>query len=65
MTRTAPSSEPPDTIGVRAPQALVTRLDELAKLMSTPWHKASRSEAIRAALERGVEAMEREVGRKP
>ncbi len=45
---------------MRVPPALAERLERLAAELSTEWHEASRSEVARAALERGLDALERE-----
>jgi predicted transcriptional regulator len=53
------------TISVRIDDELVDRLDELAKVLSARAAGAgmSRSNAVRVALERGVEALEAELGK--
>lgn len=56
--------EPTVPIAVRAPEAIVERLDALAAAMSTPWHQATRSEAARAAIERGLGPIEAEIAAK-
>lgn len=65
MTRTADSSEAMEHIGARASQSLIDRLDAMAAKLSTPWHKAKRSEVMRAALERGLDALEAEASTPP
>jgi predicted DNA-binding protein len=45
-------------IAFRVPPALAERLDKLAAELSTPWHEMKRSELARAALERGLDALE-------
>lgn len=46
------------TRGVRVDDALDERLVKIAQRMSTPWHKANVSEAIRAALLEGMTVLE-------
>lgn len=46
------------TRGVRLDPALYARLTKLAKRMSTPWHRATVSEAIRGAILEGVVLLE-------
>ena len=46
------------TRGVRVDDALDERLVQIAQRMSTPWHKANVSEAIRAALLEGMAVLE-------
>jgi hypothetical protein len=55
------SHEPTVQVGVRVPKSLSDRLDALAERLSRPWHDASRSEALRLALERGLDAVESEM----
>ena len=52
-------------IGLRLPQAILDRLDELAPLLAAApelalSHKVSRSQAIQLAILRGLEVLERE-----
>ncbi len=47
-------------VAFRVPQALAERLDRLAAELSTPWHEMKRSEVARAAMERGLDALEQE-----
>jgi hypothetical protein len=47
-------------LGARVPRSLVARLDALAQRLDTPWTKASRSDAVRFALERGLALLESE-----
>jgi len=52
-----PSTVP---IAFRVPTPLADRLDRLAVELSAPWHELKRSELARAALERGLEVLEKE-----
>ena len=56
-----PASRAPTVhLALRIPTALSERLDKLAGELSTPWHDVNRSELSRAALERGLEELEKE-----
>ena len=46
-------------LAARVPAALAERVDRLAEGLSTPWHRVTRSEATRVAIERALEDMER------
>jgi predicted transcriptional regulator len=60
-TDAAASPRPPMVlVAFRVPPALAERLDMLAAELSTPWHEEKRSELARAALERGLDALEQE-----
>jgi predicted DNA-binding protein len=64
-TKRAPSEDRDSEAGhlqtaVRLPQATVQRVDDLAKKMSQPGLNVSRSEALRVALHRGLDALEAE-----
>jgi predicted DNA-binding protein len=48
-------------LAFRIPTALSERIDRLARELSTPWHEANRSELARAALERGLDELEKEL----
>jgi len=57
----AGTGEPsPSTVllAFRVPVAVAERLDRLAAELSTPWHEMKRSELARAAVERGLDALE-------
>jgi hypothetical protein len=54
--------EPKINIAARVPAPIVERLDALSSALSTEWHDASRSEVVRAALTKGIEALEAEAG---
>ena len=60
----APPSEDPESeaghlqTAVRLPHATVQRIDDLAERMSQPGLNVSRSEALRVALHRGLDALE-------
>ena len=56
--------DPLSTISGRIPAALIPRLDAIAAEMSRRAHGAhlKRSDAIRASIERGVAALEKELG---
>jgi predicted transcriptional regulator len=47
-------------VAFRVPPALANRLDKLARELSTQWHEMKRSEVARAAVERGLDALEQE-----
>jgi hypothetical protein len=47
-------------VAFRVPPALAERLDKLAASLSTPWHEMKRSELARVAVERGLDALEKE-----
>ena len=47
-------------VAFRVSPALAERLDRLAAELSTPWHEMKRTELARVALERGLDALERE-----
>jgi predicted transcriptional regulator len=47
-------------VAFRVPPALADRLDKLAREFSTQWHEMKRSEVARAAVERGLDALEQE-----
>ena len=57
----AEASRPTVLVAFRVPAALAERLEALAAKLSTPWHEMSRSAAARAALERGLDALEHDV----
>jgi len=48
-------------LAFRIPAALSERVDRLAEQLSTPWHEVNRSELARAALERGLDELEKEL----
>jgi hypothetical protein len=47
-------------IAIRIPKAWLGRADEIAKLISRPGFEASRTDAFRAAIARGFDALERD-----
>ncbi len=47
-------------IAFRAEQVVANRLDALAETLSTRLHEANRSDIARAAIERGLDALEAE-----
>jgi hypothetical protein len=59
-----PPRPPTVLVAFRVPPALAERLDRLAADLSTPWHEMKRSEVARAAMERGLDALERELAEK-
>jgi hypothetical protein len=59
-----PPRPPTVLVAFRVPPALVERLDRLAAELSAPWHEMKRSEVARAAMERGLDALERELAEK-
>lgn len=61
-----PPRPPSVLVAFRVPPDLAERLDRLAAALSTPWHEMKRTELARAAMERGIEALEKEASdRKP
>jgi hypothetical protein len=51
-------------VAFRVSPALAERLDRLAATLSTPWHEMKRSELARAAVERGLDALEEEAAKR-
>jgi hypothetical protein len=62
----APKPPRPPTVLVafRVPPALAERLDRIVAELSAPWHEMKRSEVARAAMERGLDALEQEIAEK-
>lgn len=57
-----PASRAPAVhLAFRIPTALSDRIDRLAEQLSAPWHEVNRSELARAALERGLDELEKEL----
>ena len=48
-------------VGLRLDDKTVATVDALAKHLSQPWHAATRSDALRAALDRGLASWAAEV----
>jgi hypothetical protein len=55
-----PPRPPSVLVAVRVPAALAERLDRLAVELSEEWHEMKRSEVARVAMERGLDALEKE-----
>jgi Arc/MetJ-type ribon-helix-helix transcriptional regulator len=64
----APMPRPPSDavqIALRLPKSFLAQADELAPLLSRPGFEASRSDALRAALARGLESLLNELASVP
>ena len=60
-----PSPTPKDHVAVRLEHEVIARIDALAGPLSTEWHKATRSDALRAVILRGIARMEEARQKKP
>jgi len=49
-----------DLIGVRLEQQVLDRIDELRPVVSTEWHKASRSDVLRGILHSMLDDLDRD-----
>lgn len=52
--------EPMVHLGARIPESMAARLDALIPSLSTTWHDANKSDALRLVLGRGLDVIERE-----
>lgn len=57
-TQTNDKGEPKIHVAVRLSQGEVERIDALIPRLSTDWHEANRSDVLRAAIVRGLPAVE-------
>ena len=55
-----PPKKPKKHVAVRLDSEEIARIDALLPRLSEPWRKATRSDALRAALLRGLELLEQE-----
>ena len=60
MAKERGAKKPREQIAVRLLPEEIERVEALRARLSTPWHEATRSDALRAVILRGLAAMENE-----
>ncbi len=60
MSPTKPPKPPTQHVALRLDDATIARLDAFIPRLSTEWHKATRSEVLRAAILLGLDRFERD-----
>jgi hypothetical protein len=58
--RTKPPRTVSQHVALRLDDAVIARIDAFIPLLSTDWHKATRSEVLRAAILRGLDLFDRD-----